>query len=178
MTSPDVPFDRGILHPLDTPLAAFPLNSNGRIYTVTVERLHSQPLYDGMLEWSFMDPEDWADELAEYHREELERTERLATTLALVWPRWESPVLLTPPPDWRKPEFQHPARWQGTLWAATLRSLDDFFPVPYRESDGTQRPAEYSEADVIYATRLGEGPLPARIRSGIEWEQIARPTVF
>ena len=32
--------------------------------------------------------------------------------------------------------------------------------------------------DVIYATRFGEGPLPVRIRSGIEWEQIARPTVF
>jgi hypothetical protein len=169
---------RAIVHPLDTPFGEFQLNSNGRIYAIEVRRLHSQPLYYGLLEWSFMDPEDWADELAEAHRDELERTEHLGIQLSLMWLHWESPVLLTPPPDWRSAEFQNPPRWQGNLCAATLTSLDEFFPAAYRNDDGTEVPADYSEASVIYATLRGEGPLPERIRRGIDWEKVAKPKLF
>jgi hypothetical protein len=123
-------------------------------------------------------PEYCTDELAETHRDELESIERLGIQLSLVWRDWESPVLLTPPPDWRSHEFQDPPRWQGKLCAATLTSLDDFFPVPYRNEDGIEVPADYSEARVIYATFRGEGPLPERIRRGLDWEKVAKPTIF
>jgi hypothetical protein len=78
--------------------------------------------------------------------------------------------MLTPTPDWRDPDFQHGSRWQQ-LWAATLCSLDDFFPIPFRGGAAPQA-ADYSRADVLYATRRGEGP-PRSDRACEEWE--ARP---
>ena len=125
---------------LDRPFPSFSLTSNGRVYTIEIERLHSQHLYHGVLEWDPMDPEDSADELAEYHRKELDRAQRLAKDLALLWPGWKSPTMLTPTPDWRDPEFQHGSRWQGHLWAATLcsprRLLPD--PLPRRRGAATR----------------------------------------
>ena len=76
-----------------------------------------------------------------------------------------------------RPRVPDGSRWQGHLWAATCRSLDDFFPIPFR-GGGAPQPADYSEADVLYATRLGESPLPQRIRDTIDWERVARPQLF
>jgi hypothetical protein len=171
------PIDASHTADLDRPFPSFSLTSNGRVYTIEIERLHSQHLYHGVLEWCPMDPEDSADELAEYHRKELDAAQRLAKDLALLWPGWKSPTMLTPTPDWRDPEFQHGSRWQGHLWAATLRSPDDFFPIPFR-GGGAPQPADYSEADILYATRLGEGPLPQRVRDAIDWERVAKPQLF
>ncbi len=143
-----------------------------------VERIHCQPLYHGLYEWDYMDPEDCAEELEEYRRNELQTIDRLGAGLSLAWRGWEASTLLSPPPDWRSHEFQSAARWQGKLCAATLVSHDGFFPVPYRDADGVERPAECSEANVVDATLLGEGLLPERIRKIIDWEKVARPMVF
>lgn len=168
----------GPVDPLDTPLAEFRLSSNGRVYTVHVERIHCQPLNFGLYMWSYMDPEDCPKDLQEHRRGELKTIKRLEAGLSRAWPYWKKPTLLTPVPDWRSRELQDPARWQGNLCAATLCSHDDFFPVPYRGDDGDETPADYSEAHVLYTTLLGEGLLPERIRNLIDWETVARPAVF
>ena len=66
---------------------------------------------------------------------------------------------------------------KGTSGPPPCARLDDFFPIPFRDG-GAPQPADYSEADVLYATRLGEGPLPQRIRDAIDWERVARPQLF
>lgn len=164
--------------PLDTPFGEFRLSSRGRVYTVFVERIHCQPLNDGLHEWSYMEPEEWRKELEQHRQDELETLERLKAGLALSWPNWSAPTVLTPTPDWHSRELQNAARWQGNLCAAILCSHDDFFPVPYRGADGVETPADYSEAYVVYTTLLGEGVLPERIRNIIDWEGVARPALF
>jgi hypothetical protein len=176
---PDSAAARVTTHPLDAQLEPFRLRSNERIYTVHVERLYARPLYEGILEWSFMEPDEYSDILTEFHCEELEKIEQLGIYLGFMWSGWEPWTLLTPLPDWKDAEFQNPARWQGNLCAATLTSWDSFFPIPYCDGDEqTEEPADYSEASVIYLTRLGEGPLPERIRSTIAWEQVAKPMML
>ena len=178
MSQPNDVARPGAADPLDTPFGEFRLSSNGRIYTVFVERIHCEPLNHGLYEWSYMDPEDCPEELQDHRQRELRTIERLEVGLSFAWPHWKTPTLLTPPPDWRSPELQDPARWQGNLCAAILCSHDDFFPVPYRDDDGVEQPADCSEAHVVYTTLLGEGLLPERIRSIIDWERVARPAVF
>jgi hypothetical protein len=173
------PGARVVVRPLDTALAApILLYGNGRPYKVSVEAFYCYPLWAGMLEWGFMDPEESQEELEEFHRDELEMIEATAAHLTSLWPGWEPWTLITPTPDWRDPEFQQPRRWQGNLCAARLRSVDDSFPVPYRGDDGHEEPAQGSEASVMYTTWLGEGYFPERIARMINWEQVAQPIIF
>ena len=170
------PIDARHTADLDSPFPTFSLTSNGRVYTIEIERLHSQHLYHGVLEW---DP--WTRGLRDDSRSTTGRSWTRPSgsrrTSRSFGPGGSRPPCSRPRRTRRDPEFQNGSRWQGHLWAATLCSLDDFFPIPFR-GGGAPQPADYSEADVLYATRLGEGPLPQRIQDAIDWERVARPQMF
>lgn len=165
------------MNPLDVSFEqlSFRLPCNGRTYTVTVGHICSQPLDEGLLEHSYMDPEEWADWLQDMREEELGRIEELRQHLTAMWGREEWTVL-TPPPHHADAAFQSPERLFGRLCAAIFRSWDDFFPTPYRDEMG-ESSADFSEACVIYAVGRSEGLLPERIRREISWEDVARPGI-
>lgn len=165
------------MNPLDVPFGqlVFPLPPcKGRLYTVAVEQFCSRPLHAGLLEHSYQDPTDdpiVEDLLLEMWQEELDQIQDLKERLAAMWGAREWTVV-TPPPEVAAAEFQRGERLFGRLCAAVLRSWDGLFPSLYRGEDG-ERPADYSEAFVIYATDRSEGLFPERVRSLIAWEDVA-----
>ena len=162
------------MSPLDTPFdkLTFRVDDNGKSYLVGVQDLCSQPLNEGLLEHSYMEPEEWSHELADMRQEELERISSFEVMVSMMWgrPSW---TLLTPTPSADAREFQDPDRIFGRLCAAVLKSFDPF-PVPYRGERG-EEPADYSEACVLYFARRSEGLLPESVRKLIRWEGIAKP---
>jgi hypothetical protein len=162
-------------HPLDAPFEdlKFQLPCNGKTYTVTVEYLHSQPLYAGLMMFSLehMPPEEIDPMFADFHKHEKKAFRDLEKHLTKLWEPIEAPwAVLTPVPDQRSREFRYGQRLSLRLCAAVLESQDAGFPLAGE--------MDYSQARIIYTAMQSEGLLPQRIRSLIDWEQAARPCSF
>lgn len=137
-------------------------SAGGLPYNLHVEALWWQVLNPGLLEYSLDEPEI----LREITEEEVDA---LMSRLSSLFPHRERWTLVTALPTYEDAESRTHEAVQGRLCAGVLRSYDDYFP-------GLEDPETYdyySEANLVWITRKGEGLFPSRVRALIDWEAVA-----
>jgi hypothetical protein len=139
-------------------------SAGGLPYNLHLEYLWWQSLNVGLLEYS-LDDHETLREITE------ESIDALMSRLVSPLPNRERWSLITPVPTYDDDESCRHDVVRGRLCAGVLRSYDDYFP-------GLDEPDSwnyYSEANLVWITRRGEGILPPRVRALIDWEEVATP---
>ena len=138
-------------------------SADGLPYNLHLQTLWWQVLNPGLLEYSFDEPE-FLREITE------EEVDALMNRLGSLFPNRDRWTLVTALPTYEDAESRTHEAVQGRLCAGVLRCYDDYFPG----LEDLETYDYYSEANLVWITRKGEGLLPSRVRALIDWEAVAK----